>query len=188
MESPLEEGGAPDILYPRRHLYPHPRDRQQKAGSTASRGRRARVTASLRRLAPRQMAGRSPATQPARQWGTLPGATRGDGFVPNRNPCPAALPAARLTGEQVRPPAVGPARWPGGPPPPRGLGKRHGQGREACFSPSHRTIAGRPGTMVRRQPPLLPRSRPRPGRPRGRRRACRPAGRRSGLPAPARPG
>lgn len=113
MESPLEEGGAPDILYPRRHLYPHPRDRQQKAGSTASRGRRARVTASLRRLAPRQMAGRSPATQPARQWGTLPGATRGDGFVPNRNPCPAALPAARLTGEQVRPPAVGPARWPG---------------------------------------------------------------------------
>lgn len=113
MESPLEEGGAPDILYPRRHLYPHPRDRQQKAGSTASRGRRARVTAALRRLAPRQMAGRSPATQPARQWGTLPGATRGDGFVPNRNPCPAALPAARLTGEQVRPPAVGPARWPG---------------------------------------------------------------------------
>lgn len=28
MGSPLEEGGAPDMLYPRRHLYPHPRDHQ----------------------------------------------------------------------------------------------------------------------------------------------------------------
>lgn len=191
------------MLYPRRHLYPHPRDHQRKAGPTASRGRRAWVPAALRQLTPGQVAGRATATQPAWQRGTWPGATRGDSFIPNRNPCPAALPAAQLTGEQVRPPAprplslaVGP-NGPGltcgadaaGPLPasPSGPREETWPGEGSFSFPSRRTVAGLcpphggPVTAI-----LAPSLGPRCGRPRGwgKAEAGTPARRAGGLGCP----